>query len=184
MISQDIQPITCSKGFGNPSGHSSSASLFAIVVFLDYFHGTPIETVKNGLPKIQRVNKVFYIVCLLFSIYWAASIPYSRFLLGAHSLDQVVYGSTLGVWEAFTLHWLVRDNLIRHMNEIKQHKYQTTYKDIENQQADTSINDDLRQFSVSLNKKAEHSGSNISLILFIVYIIYESLSIITFLIID
>ncbi|MFN9906341.1 MAG: DUF6570 domain-containing protein, partial [bacterium] len=51
-FSQDIQPITCSKGFGNPSGHSSSASLFAIVVFLDYFHGTPIETVKNGLPKI------------------------------------------------------------------------------------------------------------------------------------
>ena len=43
------------------------------------------------------------------------SIPYSRYLLGAHSLDQIVFGSSIGVWEAFTLHWLVRDNLMRHI---------------------------------------------------------------------
>lgn len=123
-------------------------------------------------------------MCLLLSIYWAASIPYSRFLLGAHSLDQIVYGSTLGVWEAFTLHWLVRDNLIRHMSQIKLHKQQSTYKDIENQQADACINDDLREFSISENRIAEFSGNKYSLLLFIFYISYESLSILTFLIID
>jgi hypothetical protein len=39
MISDAITPITCSKAFGNPSGHSSASSLFAIAVFLDVFHG-------------------------------------------------------------------------------------------------------------------------------------------------
>jgi hypothetical protein len=44
MMSSDIQPFSCSKGFGNPSGHSSAAAVFSIVLFLDYFHGNPIKS--------------------------------------------------------------------------------------------------------------------------------------------
>ena len=43
MIDGNIVPYTCSKGFGNPSGHSSSSSLFAIMLYLDLFHGSHVS---------------------------------------------------------------------------------------------------------------------------------------------
>ena len=39
MIQPKIEPISCSKAFGNPSGHSSASALFSIALFLDVFHG-------------------------------------------------------------------------------------------------------------------------------------------------
>ena len=41
MIDREIISYSCSKGFGNPSGHSSAAWSFAIILFLDIFHGMP-----------------------------------------------------------------------------------------------------------------------------------------------
>ena len=38
-----INTISCSKQFGMPSGHSSSALLFSIILFLDVFHGEPLR---------------------------------------------------------------------------------------------------------------------------------------------
>lgn len=35
MISMNIKPFSCSKAFGNPSGHSEASSVFAIGLFLD-----------------------------------------------------------------------------------------------------------------------------------------------------
>ena len=61
---------------------------------------------------------ISYIIGLILSIYWAISIPYSRYLVGVHSLDQIVYGSTLGMWEGLVLHWFVRVNFINHLKEI------------------------------------------------------------------
>lgn len=46
MMTKDIFPYSCSKGFGNPSGHSSASAVFSIVLFLDYFHGNPIRSNK------------------------------------------------------------------------------------------------------------------------------------------
>lgn len=34
-----VEARSCSREFGNPSGHSSSAWAFALVLFLDFFHG-------------------------------------------------------------------------------------------------------------------------------------------------
>ena len=44
VISSSIIPISCSKEFGNPSGHSSASSLFSIFLILDAFHGTPLRS--------------------------------------------------------------------------------------------------------------------------------------------
>jgi hypothetical protein len=42
-------------------------------------------------------------------------LPISRFLLGAHSLDQCILGSTMGLFEGLTLHFLFRDHIIKHI---------------------------------------------------------------------
>lgn len=47
MINSDIVPISCSKAFGDPSGHSSASFILGIVLFLDVFHGS---TTKNTKP--------------------------------------------------------------------------------------------------------------------------------------
>ena len=85
MINSDIVPITCSTAFGNPSGHASASFLISFVVFLDIFHG------KSSNPRLYPKWK--YCLGIAIAIYWAATIPYTRFLMGAHSLDQIVFGT-------------------------------------------------------------------------------------------
>jgi membrane-associated phospholipid phosphatase len=109
MISPDITPISCSKAFGQPSGHSMAASLLAIAGVLDVFHGV-------GTKRFYSNGTYFFVFS--FALYWAITIPYTRFLLGVHSLDQIVYGSTLGVWAGFTMHFLVRDHLMNNVEEM------------------------------------------------------------------
>jgi len=38
--------------------------------------------------------------------------------MGVHSLDQIVYGCSLGVWAVFFMHFYVRDNLIMFVEKI------------------------------------------------------------------
>lgn len=35
--------LTCSRSFGNPSGHASGSSLLSIGLFLDIFHGCKVN---------------------------------------------------------------------------------------------------------------------------------------------
>ena len=113
IVAPWITPYKCSKGFGNPSGHSSAASLIAVTLFLDVFHGS-----KVGNSIVRFYSKWTYGTYLFLSVYWSASIPYSRFLMGVHSLDQIIFGATLGLWGGFFLHFLVRDNLLNHLELI------------------------------------------------------------------
>ena len=46
---------------------------------------------------------------LLVVVFFGASIGYSRVILGVHSWNQVVFGWSLGLWIAFTLHFCVKD---------------------------------------------------------------------------
>lgn len=41
MVTQNIHCISCSHEFGNPSGHSSAAALFTILLYFDIFYGIP-----------------------------------------------------------------------------------------------------------------------------------------------
>lgn len=87
MISPTIKPLHCSKAFGNPSGHSCASSIMAGCFFLDIFHGTPIIESQQGQPKLRFYSKVTYTIGLLLAIYWSVTIPYTRFVMGVHSLD-------------------------------------------------------------------------------------------------
>lgn len=113
MVASWIKPFKCSKGFGNPSGHSSASSLWAITLFLDIFHGAKIG---NSIERF--FSRWFYFLSFCFCAYWAITIPYTRFLLGVHSLDQIIFGSMLGIWGSLFMHFLVRDNLLKHLYQF------------------------------------------------------------------
>ena len=82
MISVKILPLTCSRHFGNPSGHSSCSALIAFALFLDIFHGKPLY--KKDLKVYSWVT---WTLGLLAALSWSALMPLSRYFLGAHSLD-------------------------------------------------------------------------------------------------
>lgn len=50
----------------------------------------------------------------------AGTIAYSRFILGMHSLNQIVYGSLLGIWLAISFYFIIQERFITHATELVQ----------------------------------------------------------------
>ena len=116
-MTPEIKAYGCNNEFGNPSGHSCSAATFSIAVFLDYFHGTCYDERVNLKPV--KHHWFTWAASLTFALLWIVAIPFSRFALGMHSLDQLLYGGSLGIWLSFTAHFLFRDHILDHVTTIK-----------------------------------------------------------------
>ena len=85
----DKLDIVCNAGYGNPSGHSMTSaayylSLSHIVTNFDFFR-------KTTLGKILRVI-IFCLLCILGCL-----VIISRVILSAHSINQALFGLTLGI---------------------------------------------------------------------------------------
>ena len=63
----------------------------------------------------EKSNKA---VLLSGTVVFGASIGYSRFFLGLHSSNQIIYGSLLGIWLATSIHYIFRADMIRHLNKV------------------------------------------------------------------
>ena len=120
MINSEIEPISCSRAFGEPSGHSSASFIIGIVLFLDTFH---CKTTSFSKPYNSFGQEWKYYLALFLALFWAAVIPFTRYILGAHSLDQIIFGITLGIWGGLTCHFVIRDHIIDHIENalISQH---------------------------------------------------------------
>lgn len=123
MVENSIEPIDCSTSFGSPSGHASSSSMIATTLFLHVFHGyTHIENRAEARGPTRESRNYYgyctYFVSLLVAMFWFFGIPFSRYLMGVHSLDQLLFGNSLGVVGGFTMHFLVRDHLIRNFDKL------------------------------------------------------------------
>jgi membrane-associated phospholipid phosphatase len=73
-VSPDVNALSCSSQFGNPSGHSENAIAMSLLLWLDLVY-------RSDKPRCTKITVL--ILALLFPI----SIGYSRLLLGVHSLD-------------------------------------------------------------------------------------------------
>ena len=122
MEANIIHPIKCSKAFGNPSGHSSSAAMISIVLILDVFHGRA-HNLRNGMEDSNFYSTATYVIAMIFAFAWASLIPLSRYILGVHSADQIIYGSSIGIWNGFYLHFLLRDHWLRYIKRFRANKY-------------------------------------------------------------
>jgi len=60
----------------------------------------------------NRVEKIIYVFCILLFIIWTLGVPFSRYLVGVHSLEQIILGSILGALNGFTHHFVIRDHLL------------------------------------------------------------------------
>lgn len=78
----------CNNGFGNPSGHSYTSSSFYLSLAFIISNIPFIKKQKNKTIISIFIYITFSIIILL--------IMYSRLVLGAHSINQVIYGCLLG----------------------------------------------------------------------------------------
>ena len=116
MMDATVDAMRCERQFGSPSGHSSGASVFLIMMTLDIFHGTKLPNVSAAQVTFYR-NCVYY-PAVGFFLFYSTTLLYTRYLVAAHSLDQIIYGCGLGIWCGLTMHFLVRDHLVRHIEML------------------------------------------------------------------
>ena len=83
---KDLFQEICDGGFGNPSGHSITSTYLYLMLFI-------------YLSQTKLLYKRYIIQILLFLLLLALIILIilSRLILGMHSINQVIYGSTLGL---------------------------------------------------------------------------------------
>ena len=87
MDNNNLFQGSCDGGFGNPSGHS----LISVFIYLTFFH---------YLIKLKCVseNKLLkFLLGILFSIL-TSLVFVSRFILGLHSINQIIFGAFIGIW--------------------------------------------------------------------------------------
>ena len=86
----NILTYTCNYGYGNPSGHSfTSTCLYLCLSHILVCHF-----------KITKKNKIFI---FSFFILFITLIILSRIILASHSINQVLYGFSLGIGLYFIL---------------------------------------------------------------------------------
>ena len=87
-----ILDVVCNSGYGNPSGHSlTSTSLYLSLAHIF----TNFDCFKN---KFYLKVIIFFLLAI-----WAILIMCSRFMLAAHSLNQILYGFSLGLGVYFIM---------------------------------------------------------------------------------
>ena len=77
---------------------------------------------SNDVPDVRFHHSFVQVLVGILCLLWGTFIPFSRYLVGVHSVDQILQGSLLGLWEGLTLHFCVRDNLLNWMFSIIRHK--------------------------------------------------------------
>jgi len=78
-----VKVFDCETGFGNPSGHS----IVAVSVYL-----TVSKIIRKKFYLQKRIQKYFNYVTVIFILF----ITFSRLALGAHSLNQILFGIFIG----------------------------------------------------------------------------------------
>lgn len=92
----------CLGGFGNPSGHS----FISVVAYLSLCHYILNSTIRFRESSISKI-----ILYFIFSII-IGFVIYSRLILGVHSLDQVIYGALLGLWQFIFVNFIFKADLM------------------------------------------------------------------------
>jgi hypothetical protein len=104
--SSSIDPLgECTAGFGSPSGHAMFSVMWAFLLHLDGF-GHVFST------------WISYLIFFLLTLPFAGLVAFSRLYVGVHSLDQIIYGSLIGLFLAFYLHYIVKPTLFTHLQKL------------------------------------------------------------------
>ena len=110
----------CSSSWGNPSGHALEAINIPLLLLLDNIF--PSDWSKKKYPalntKTLNENRGAFAANLVFLLYLCPSVTFARLFLGKHTLNQLLLGNQLGIWQALFFHFCLRDLIFNHITSI------------------------------------------------------------------
>jgi len=100
LSSDEIEAMNCSSGYGNPSGHCLFTTGFYGSMWVLLF---PNNTEKEPLLIPHKVTRLFIQwVSFVLVVSLIVLTFFARLYLGAHGLNQTIYGTLLGLWVVYT----------------------------------------------------------------------------------
>jgi len=123
MWTTKVKVFGCTAEYGNPSGHALFAAGGHFFIFLDICHGR----------KSPKFSKPVYAILLFLTVSLSALVGYARFYVGVHTINQIVYGWSLGIFLAFYFHICLRDTIIDHVDRYllsRKHNMSIDYKKV------------------------------------------------------
>ena len=96
MASQNVIAFGCEGGWGNPSNHALCSTCFYLSLY-----NIAIKPSKSYSKK-QKETMLYYIIGFIFFI------CFSRVFLGVHSINQVLYGSCLGLFLYYLIFHIIQ----------------------------------------------------------------------------
>jgi membrane-associated phospholipid phosphatase len=102
MVDDKIKVFGCTDEYGNPSGHAFFTAGGHFFVFLDIFHS----------DKEKKFSLLVYSISVFLTLSLSFLVGFARFYLGLHTINQIVYGWSLGIFVAFYFHFCLRETII------------------------------------------------------------------------
>ena len=104
-VSDQIKSETCHLTFGNPSGHMLNNVFFWASLYL---HAYSEVGVRQPRMSVFCTAYIIKMAATCVGICFLIFMGFSRVYLGAHTYNQVVFGSVLGLTLAFIGHFKVK----------------------------------------------------------------------------
>jgi len=109
----ELLDVVCNSGYGNPSGHSVTSTAYYLT----------LPHIVTNFPFFTRdtKGKIVKLIIFILFIILAVLVMSSRIILAAHSINQVLYGFTLGLGIYFVLiyilsyHTYSSDKFLKHI---------------------------------------------------------------------
>jgi len=105
-VDSKVAAIRCSNEYGSPSGHSSTSMHITMAVTLDIAEELHMPTIGKVMSSCAGIG-----LPILIGI--------SRLYVGVHSLDQVLFGWSIGMWCSILCHFEVRNRLMKSCDDLK-----------------------------------------------------------------
>ena len=107
----DLLDVVCNSGYGNPSGHSVTSTAYYLTL--------PHIITNSEYFKRKIKGKILRIIIFCLFMILGALVIISRVILAAHSINQVIYGFTLGFGIYFIGIYILSYHTYQHHEFIK-----------------------------------------------------------------
>lgn len=112
-VNPEIHGERCPVGFGNPGSNALYSMGGTLLLWLDYNS----HCLSREEPKWYHSLGIRFVL-LAIGFVATSLVGYALMFAGVHSLDQVLYAIQLGIWLAFTFHFLIRDTLCSYIQKL------------------------------------------------------------------